>query len=88
MKRLKCSLWTVYIAINMLLTSILFFGIARHRESFSSLVGRYARQGNYLALIVEIIVNALHLDEVDHCRVTAADEDEVRRVWYNQEDWE
>lgn len=88
MKRLRRSLWTVYIAINMLLTSILFFGIARHRESFSSLVGRYARKGNPVALVAEIIVNALHLNEIDHCRVTAADEDAVRRVWYGQEDWD
>lgn len=85
--KLKRSLWTVYVAFNMLLTSILFFGIARHRESFSSVVGRYAMKGNRLALIAETAVNWLHPHEPNHCRVTAFDEDAMRRLWYQQDDW-
>lgn len=86
MRKFRRSLWTVYIAFNMLWTSILFFGIARQRESTSSLVGRYAKRGNRVALIAEKVINWLHPDEPDHCRVTNADEDEVREAWY--EPWD
>jgi hypothetical protein len=85
--RFKRSLWTVYIALNMLWTSILFFGIARHRESTSSLVGRYAMKGNRVALVAEKFINWLHQDEPNHCRVTYCDEEEVRDEWYEQDDW-
>lgn len=85
--KLKRSLWTVYIALNMLWTSIIFFGIARHRESTSSLVGRYATKGNKVALLAERVINRMHPDEPNHCRATWCDEEEMRDEWYDQDDW-
>lgn len=71
----------------MLWTSIIFFGVARHRETTSSVVGRYAMRGHKWALFMEKIINWLHKHEPNHCRVTYCDEEEVRDEWYDQDDW-
>ncbi len=90
MARFRRSVWCVYIALNMLVVSIVFFPWARERETFSSVVGRSVlllHEGPIpfrLAELLEYFINWLHRDP-DHCVNTFLEEQEVRDMWYGRD---
>lgn len=88
MARFRRSVWCVYIALNMLVVSILFFPWSRERETFSSIVGRSSvHEGPIPWLIADKLsdfINWIHNDR-HHCIDTYTDEQDVRDQWYGRD---
>jgi hypothetical protein len=86
--RFRRSVWCVYIALNMLCVSILFFPWSRERETFSSIVGRSViYEGPIPPCVAEVLewfIDLIHRDE-GHCLRTFMEEQEVRDVWYGRD---
>lgn len=87
--RFRRSAWCVYIALNMLVVSVVFFPWARERETFSSVVGRsMIYEGPIPCCVAEVLaslIDWLHNDP-GHCLETFFDEQAVRDSWYGRDE--
>jgi len=79
---LKGAGFNVYVAGNMLVCSILFFGFSHPRETLSGFIGRRALMGSSFFLYVAKAVDKMYRDSPAHCGETALAEDNMRCELY------
>lgn len=75
---LKQGLFNVYVALNMLLCSVIFFRSAQPRETISGYLGRKHCGGTAARW-----VDRLYFWEPDHCCVVSKQEAEARKALYS-----
>lgn len=81
MDKLIQQTYTVSLAINALITSIIFFPWALPRETFSGFIGRQTEAGSKLAGYAAPIIDRFCFWEEEHCWITAWQEKEARRCF-------
>lgn len=82
MDKLIQQLYAVALAVNALVTAIVFFPWVLPRETFSGFIGRKADvDKNPLARLVAPLVNRLCFWEENHCWFTAWQEFKARRCF-------
>lgn len=82
MGKVRSVFFNIYIALNMLLCSILFAGFSKPRETVSGFIGRKALLGNTVALYVARAIDFCYPREAAHCGETAIAEDNMRHELY------
>lgn len=89
MGNLKRGLFNVYVALNMLLCSVLFCWCALPRETISGLVGRKTSFYGYCRLWqapiwrgARWVIDRLYSWERNHCELVRRQEMEARRALY------
>jgi hypothetical protein len=86
MRRLLSQIFVVYVAMNTLVASIVFFWWARPRETISGLIGRwYMTESGWkrkFSRAVCPVVNKLYAWEPNHCVVTHDVEAQAHNVLY------
>lgn len=80
-RRLRMTVFNVYVVLNMLLCAIVFIGRSYPRETISGYVGRQVfRQKRWALWVAEKVIDPLH--EPGHCGLTAMQEDIMRAELY------
>jgi hypothetical protein len=88
MKRLKLTVFNLYIALNMLTCAIVFAPWALPRETISGFMGRTLMSsvpGTWKCLLAAIgcnVIDWLYFWEEDHCFMVFKDEAEARAGLY------
>ncbi len=89
LKRLRWAGFNVYVAGNMLVCSILFFGSAKPRETISGFIGRQIMTTDTKWIRDVLIFFARGIDSVfrepGHCGETAISEEHMRWELYPQQ---
>lgn len=78
--------FNVYVAANMLLASIMFFGLSKPRETISGFVGRRGLLGSTFCLWIGLQIDKMYRNDPAHCGSTAIMEDEARFALYPRAD--
>ena len=74
-------MFKIIVACNQLCCSVLFFSVARPRETFCGLIGRYASDGNkFAAFIGPHIEKWFHKSET--CKEIYEKEEKARDILY------
>lgn len=81
-RRVRESAFNVYVAVNMLICSILFVGQSYPRETLSGFIGRRALMGSSFFLHIAKAIDKLYRNEPAHCGETALAEDNMRCELY------
>lgn len=79
---LKAVGFNIYVAVNMLLCSIIFVGQSYPRETLSGFIGRRALSGSSFFLYLAQAIDKLYRNEPAHCGETALAEDNMRCELY------
>lgn len=86
MNSIKAQLFALYLALNMLLCSLI--PGAKPRETISGLMGRWYETGNKaqreIAALMTILIDCIYTWEPDHCAEVAKVEREARAVLYGK----
>lgn len=87
MRWLGSRIFVVYVALNMLVCSILFFPWARPRETVSGLTGRWllTNQSGWkykFARYARSVIHAIYFWEPEHCDLVHDVEAEAHKVLY------
>lgn len=90
-RTIKGRLFCVYVCLNMLLCSLLFFPWVLPRETISGLVGRWwvlSEDGTAKALVADVLrvlIDALYFWEPNHCVEVFRCEHEARKRLYPEQ---
>lgn len=86
MNWLLARVFVVYVNLNMLVCSLIFFPWARPRETISGLIGRWNSTETgwkrRFAKAARVIVDAIYFWEPRHCEVVHKEETEAHRILY------
>lgn len=86
MSSIKAQAFTIYLALNMALCSLI--PGAKPRETVSGLMGRWYATDNKaqreIAALMTILIDLIYFFEPDHCAEVYRLEDEARRVLYGK----
>jgi hypothetical protein len=82
LKYIKRILFNVYVAVNMLIASVIFFPWVYPRETISGFLGRKAFERVYVALCAARFIDFFYRSEAAHCGETALSEAEAREELY------